>query len=253
MQNFREYQADPELLRDRVILVTGAGDGIGAVAAETFAAHGATVILLGRTIKKLELIYDRIVEAGHAQPAIVPMDLQGATEEHYRQLADTIAQEFGQLDGLLHNAAFLGALMPVEHYDAQLWARVLQINLTAPFLLTKAVLPLLKKSGDASIVFTSAPEALRGTAYRGAYGASKAGADNLMQILAEELETNTPIRVNSVVPGPVRTQIRRAAFPGEDPNTVPEPAILMPTYLYLFGPDSKDVNGQIINIQEGTS
>ncbi len=249
-KTLRDYQAGPNLLKDRVILVTGAGSGIGAVAAQIFAAHGATIILLGRTIKKLEQLYDQIVEAGYSQPAIVPLDLEGATVEHYQQLADTIQQEFGRLDGLLHNAAQLGALMPVEHYDPALWARVLQVNLTAPFLLTRALLPLLKKSRDASVLFTSDWQAQQGQAYWGAYGASKAGADNLMQTLADELETNTPIRVNSLVPGPVRTQLRRQAFPGEDPNTVPEAETLMPAYLYLLGPDSKEVNGRILTLQD---
>jgi NAD(P)-dependent dehydrogenase (short-subunit alcohol dehydrogenase family) len=244
-----DYQPAADLLRQRIILITGSGDGIGAAAAESFAAHGATVILLGRTIKKLERVYDRIVAAGHPQPAIFPMDLEGAKPEHYQQLADALRQEFGRLDGLLHNAAQLGALMPLEHYDPQLWGRLLQVNLTAPFLMTRALLPLLKQAAEASIVFTSSAVAQRGLAYWGAYGASKAGADNLMQTLADELETNTAIRCNSIDPGAVRTAMRRLAFPGEDPSTLPEPVELMDAYLYLFGPDSHSVNGQILCIE----
>lgn len=247
-----DYQPAADLLQDRIILVTGAGDGIGAALATSLAAHGATVILLGRTIKKLEKVYDTIVAAGHPQPAIVPLDLEGATAEHYQELADTLQQEFGRLDGLVHNATYLGALMPVEHYDLQLWARVLQINLTAPFLLTRALLPLLKQSKAASVIFTSASEVQGGRAYWGAYSVSKAGADNLMQLLASELETNTPIRVNSLIPGPVQSQTRRTAFPGEDPNQHPEIETLLPAYLYLLGPDSENVNGQILPAQEVT-
>ena len=247
--SLRDYQPAPDLLQDRIILVTGAGDGIGAALARELARHGATVILLGKTIKKLEKIYDAIVEAGCPTPAIVPLDLEGATADHYQQLADTLQQEFGRLDGLVHNAVQLGALMPIEHYDLQLWARALQVNLTAPFLLTRALLPLLKKSADASLIFTSASEVQGGRAYWGAYSVSKAGADNLMQILASELEVNTSIRVNSLIPGPVQSRTRRQAFPGEDPNQHPEIDELLPAYLYLLGPDSQDVNGQILHAQ----
>lgn len=245
-----DYHPAADLLHKRIIMVTGAGSGIGAALATSLAAHGATVILLGRTIKKLEKVYDSIVAAGYPQPAIVPLDLEGATAEHYQQLADSLGQEFGRLDGLVHNATQLGALMPVEHYDLQLWARVLQVNLTAPFLLTRALLPLLKQSADASLIFTSASEVQNGRAYWGAYSASKAGADNLMRILASELEDNTPIRVNSLIPGPVQSQTRRTAFPGEDPNQHPEIETLLPAYLYLLGPDSQNVNGQILQAQE---
>lgn len=239
------YQPNPDLLQDRIILVTGAGDGIGATASRTFAAHGATVILLGRTIAKLEAVYDAIVSAGHPQPAIYPMDLEGATYEDYENLATTLDKEFGRLDGLLHNAAILGARMMIEQYDLKIWARVLHINLTAPFLLSRACLPLLRKSDDARVLFTSADVAHEGRAYWGAYSISKAGTDNLMQIMADELETNTPIRVNSIDPGVIATRIRRLAFPAEDATTLPSAGSIMPTYLYLMGPDSENETGQV--------
>ena len=243
------YQPATDLLRDRVILITGAGDGIGATTARTFAAHGATVVLLGKTIPKLEAVYDVIVSAGHTQPAIYPMDLEGATYDDYENLATTLDQEFGQLDGLLHNAAILGARMMVEQYDLKLWARVMHINLTAPFLLSRACLPVLRKSADARVVFTSTDVARQGRAYWGAYGVSKAGADNLMQTMTDELETNTTIRVNSIDPGAVATRIRRLAFPAEDASILPEADSVMPTYLYLFGPDSKNEIGRIFHAQ----
>jgi NAD(P)-dependent dehydrogenase (short-subunit alcohol dehydrogenase family) len=243
------YRPRADLFRDRIILVTGAGDGIGATAARTFAAHGATVILLGKTIPKLEAVYDAIVSEDHPQPAIYPMDLEGATYDQYEDLVATLDKEFGRLDGLLHNAAILGARMMIEQYDLKLWARVLHINLTAPFLLSRACLPLMRKSADARVVFTSTGVAHTGHAYWGAYGVSKAGADNLMQIMADELETNTSIRVNSIDPGVVATRIRRLAFPAEDASTLPTPASIMPTYLYLMGPDSKDETGQIFLAQ----
>ncbi|HID48245.1 MAG TPA: YciK family oxidoreductase [Chromatiales bacterium] len=244
-----DYQPAPDLLHDRVVLVTGAGDGIGAAAARSFAAHGATVILLGKTIPKLEAVYDEIEQAGSPQAAIYPLDLEGARYEHYQQLADTVEKEFGRLDGLLHNAAILGARMMVEQYDLKLWARVLHVNLTAPFLLSRTCLPLLRKSADASVMFTSTGVAQHGSAYWGAYGVSKAGADNLMQIMADELETNTPIRVNSIDPGVVRTRMRRQAYPGEDASRLPLPETIMPAYLYLMGPDSRGETGEIFMAQ----
>jgi len=243
------YQPATDLLRDRVILITGAGDGIGATTARTFAAHGATVVLLGKTIPKLEAVYDVIVSAGHTQPAIYPMDLEGATYDDYENLAITLDQEFGQLDGLLHNAAILGVRMMVEQYDLKLWARVMHINLTAPFLLSRACLPVLRKSADARVVFTSTDVAQQGRAYWGAYGVSKAGADNLMQTMADELEANTTIRVNSIDPGAVATRIRRLAFPAEDASILSTADSVMPTYLYLFGPDSKNETGLIFHAQ----
>ncbi len=243
-----DYQPAPDLLKDRTILVTGAGDGIGAAAARSYAAHGATVILLGRTIPKLEAVYDEIIESGAPQPAIYPLDLEGANYDHYMQLAETIEKEFGALDGLLHNAAMLGTRMMLEQFDLKIWARVMQVNLTAPFLLSRATIPLMRKSDDASMLFTSTSVAQVGKAYWGAYGVSKAGADNLMQIIADELECNTHIRANSIDPGAVATRMRQLAFPGEDPASLPKPEDVMPAYLYLMGPDSKPHTGEIFSV-----
>lgn len=244
----KNYQPDHNLLEGRTILITGASDGIGAAAARSYAAFGATVILLGRSVKKLEKVYDQIIEAGHPQPAIYPMDLEGAQSSDYYDLANTIEQEFSALDGLLHNAARLDTLMPLEQYDLKLWARLMQVNLNAPFLLTHTCLPLLKKSADASVIFTSSRVAHHGRAYWGAYGVTKAGCDNLMQILADEVENNTNIRANSIDPGAVRTRLRRQAYPGEDASLLPTPEDIMPAYLYLMGPDSKQHTGEIFTI-----
>jgi len=245
----KDYQAPADLLAGRVILVTGAGDGIGRSAAKSFAAHGATVILLGRTVHKLEAVYDEIEQAGGPQPAIYPMNLEGASNEDYQQLAETIEQQLGRLDGVLHNAAFLGSLTPLELYDLELWSRVMQVNLHAAYLLTRACLPLLKKSPDASVVFTTADVGRKGVAYWGAYAISNAALENLMQIFADEMETNTHIRFNSLDPGAVRTRMRNMAFPGEDPESLTLPDQIVPTYLYLMGPDSQSVNGQALSAQ----
>lgn len=244
-----QYQPATNLLEGRNVLITGAGDGIGAAAARSYAAHGATVIMLGRTVKKLEIVYDQIIEAGHPQPAIYPMDLEGASDNDYYDLADSIDREFSSLDGLLHNAARLDSLMPLEQYDLKIWARLMQVNLTAPFLLTHACLPLLKKSADASVLFTSSGVAHQGRAYWGAYGVTKAGCDNLMQILADEVENHTNIRSNSIDPGAVRTRMRRLAYPAEDATLLPLPEDIMSTYLYLMGSDSKEYTGEIFSVR----
>lgn len=241
------YKTTPHCLNDKVILVTGAGDGIGAVAAKTFAEYGATVILSGKTIPKLEKVYDDIVNAGFPQPAIIPLDLETATPEQYAEMANMLENEFGHLDGVLHNAAMFGGLIPISQFDLPQWEKIVKINLQAPFLLSKNMIPLLNKSESASMVFTSSGVAHQGRAYWGAYGVTKAAQDNLMGILADELEINTPIRVNSIDPGRVRTRMRALAYPGEDPNTVPKPDDIMDAYLYLMSSDSKDINGKILS------
>jgi NAD(P)-dependent dehydrogenase (short-subunit alcohol dehydrogenase family) len=244
-----DYTPRADVLAGRTILVTGAGDGIGKAASLAFAAHGATVVLLGRTVVKLEAVYDDIAAAGGPQAAIYPMDLEGATPDDHRQLADNVASQLGRLDGLLHNAGLLGSLTPIEHYDPVEWLRVIQVNLNAPFLLTQSCLPLLKRAPDASIVFTSSGVGRRGRAYWGAYSASKFGIEGLMQILADELEENSAVRVNSINPGRVRTAMRAAAYPAENPAELLTPADIVVPYLYLMGPDSVGVHGQALDAQ----
>ncbi len=243
------YKPAPDLLKDRVILVTGASGGIGSAAAESFAAHGATVILLGRNIRKLERVYDAIEKNGGPQPAIYPLNLDGAAPKDYEELAATIGKEFGRLDGLLHNAALLGSLTPLAQYDLEQWARLMQVNLHAPYLLTRALLPLLKNSQDASVLFTTANVGRKGRAYWGAYGITNAAVENMMEIWSDELETNTAIRVNSIDPGAVRTPMRTSAYPGEDPNALPRPDEIMSIYLYLMGPDSRGTTGERCSAQ----
>jgi len=245
-----DYAAPAALLEDRVILVTGAAAGIGRAAAKSFAAHGATVVLLDKLIPRLESVYDEIQAGGGPEPAIYPLNLQGASLKDYEELADTLEQEFGRLDGLLHNAALLGALSPLSQFDLELWARVMQVNLHAPYLITRSCLGLLGRSADASVIFTSADVGRRGRAYWGAYGISKFALEGMMQILADEVEENTSIRANTLDPGPVRTSMQVSAYPAVDPKQWPEPEAIMPAYLYLMGPDSRSVSGQALNAQD---
>ncbi|KXS51250.1 MAG: short-chain dehydrogenase/reductase SDR, partial [Marinobacter sp. T13-3] len=231
-----DYQAPADLLKDRIIMVTGAGSGIGRAAAMAYAAHGATVILVGRTVERLEDIYDEIEAAGYPQPAIVPMNFEGAAVKEYEELAMTIEDNFGRLDGLLHNAGILGDRSPVELYDPATWNRVMQVNATAPFLLSRAMIPLLRKSTDASMIFTSSGVGRQARAYWGAYAISKFAVEGLAQLLADELDDERHnIRVNSLNPGATRTGMRMLAYPAEDPNKNPKPEALMPVYLYLMG------------------
>ena len=238
------------LLQDRVILLTGAANGIGQAVVKAMAAQGATTILLDRDVPGLEQTYDEIMAAGHPEPAIYPLDLQGAEPDDYTRLAATLADEFGHLDGLVHNAAQLGALVPFANFDNELWFQTLQANLNAPYLLTMACLGLLNASKDATIVFTSDTAGRKGKAYWGAYGVSKAGMEIFMQTLAEELESNTRIRVNSIDPGPVHTALRRIAYPAEDSSTLRPPTDVTRAFLYLAGPESHGITGQQFTLED---
>lgn len=245
---FLNYQAPELVLAERIIVVTGAGAGIGRVAALTFARYGATVVLLGRTLSKLEAIYDEIELAGYPKPAIFPINLEGAAPEDYLQLQQALQKEFGRVDGLLHNAAELGARTPIGSYPVADWRKVIQVNVTAQFMLTNAMLPLLKNSADARVLFTGSSVGVKGKAYWGAYAVSKAASDNLMEVLADELEETT-VRVNAINPGATRTAMRATAYPAEDPNTVTAPEDIMNRYLFLIGPASNHCNGLRLDAQ----
>lgn len=245
---FLSYQAPAELLSDRIIVISGAGDGIGRCAALSCAQHGATVVLLGRTLSKLEAVYDEIERRGHAQPAIFPINFESAVQQDYEQLNEALQNEFGRVDGLLHNAGELGKRTPISHYPFAEWQKVMQVNINAPFMLSKIMLPLLMQSKDGRMVFTSSGVAQTGRAYWGAYAASKAAVINLMETLADELETSA-IRVNCINPGATRTAMRASAYPAEDPKTVTTAEAIMNRYLYLLGPDSKAVHGVVLDAQ----
>jgi Dehydrogenases with different specificities (related to short-chain alcohol dehydrogenases) len=243
-----DYQVTSDALKGRVILVTGAGAGIGRQAALSYAEKGATVILLGRTVKKLEAVYDEIAAMGAPQPAIIPLDMLGATRQHYLDMADTIEQQFGRLDGVLHNAGLLGVLSPFDQIDEKSHDDVMQVNVKATMLMTQALLPLLKKSDDARVVFTTSTVGHQGRAYWGSYAISKFATEGIMQVLADEM-SDTKVRVNAINPGGTRTGMRASAFPGEDPDTLKTPLDIIPLYVYLMAPEGVDVHGQCIDAQ----
>lgn len=232
--NFR-FAPDGDLLKGKNIVVTGAGDGIGAVLAKTIAYFGGNVILLGRTRSKLESVFDWIETQTDTQPVIVPCDLEIMQADNVAALADSIEQSYGTLHGLVHNASLLGAKTPIAHYPEDEWQRVMQVNANAPFLLTKGLFNLLDEAKDSAVVFVSSTVGRTGRAYWGAYSASKFALEGLSQILADETETAGHIKVYSVNPGGTRTGMRRAAYPMEDPQDVPPPEAHMDLFLYLLG------------------
>ena len=245
----QRYQAAAASLRGRVIAITGAGEGIGRAVALAAAAHGAELVLIGRSVNKLEAVHAQIAALNKAPASIAPLDLEKALARDYDALADALQRRYGRLDGLLHNAGMLGVLAPIEHYDVPTWCRVLHVNLTAAFALTQVLLPLLRASQDASIVFTSSGAGRHANAYWGAYAVSKFGIEALSHVLAEELERSGNPRVNALNPGPVRTRMRRQAFPAEDIGTLAAPEDIVQPYLWLLGPASRGVNGQSLDCQ----
>ncbi|WP_047046711.1 YciK family oxidoreductase [Vibrio mexicanus] len=243
-----DYSVSADALKDKVILVTGAGAGIGKQAALSYAEHGATVILLGRTVKKLEETYDEIEAAGYPQAAIIPLDMKGATKQHYLDMVDTIEEQFGRLDGVLHNASILGVISPFDQIGEDTFDDVMQVNVKSQFLLSQAVLPLLRKSDDARMIFTSSTVGHVGRAFWGAYAMSKFATEGMMQVIADEV-TESNIRVNAINPGGTRTGMRAKAFPAEDAHLLKTPKDIMPLYLYLMAPEGKEVHGQCIDAQ----
>ena len=223
--------------------MTGASDGIGRVAAITYAEHGANVLLLGRDRKKLESVNDAITSTTDTSPLIIPFDLTKLHAQSESELTESMQDAIEQLDGILHNASLLGPKVPVAHYPSNEWETVMHVNVTAAFLLTKALLPALEQSSDASVIFTSSGVGRRGRAYWGAYAVSKFATEGMMEVLADEV-SDTNVRVNSLNPGGTRTSMRAAAYPAEDPMSLPTPQEHMPLYLYLMGPDSRGINGQ---------
>jgi len=234
-------------LDGHIVLVTGAGEGIGKAVAIAAAGAGATVILLGRTQAKLEAVYDQIVAASCPEPVIHPLDLATATQEDYDLLGRSILEQFGHLDVLLHNASVLGLLGPLQFASPESWMKIMQVNVNAQFLMTRALLPALLNAESGRILFTSSSVGRKGRAYWGGYAVSKFATEGMMQVLADELAATSGIRVNSINPGATRTEMRAAAYPAENPATLPTPESLIPAYLYLMSAASANIHGQALD------
>ena len=244
-----KYKAPPKLLEDKVIMITGAGSGIGKEAAYTFAKFGANTILISKNISHLEQTYDLFLKNNLKEPVLHLLDLEKAEEADFKKISEAVLNEYGKLDGLLNNAGILGIKMPLENYPISQWRKVFRINLEASFLLTKSLLIALKKPKDSSVVFTSSGVGRRARAYWGAYSLTKFATEGLVQILSQELEKTSCIRVNAINPGPVRTNMRLKAYPAENPKINPEPKDIMNAYLYLMGKDSLNFSGNSIEAQ----
>ena len=243
------YKVQEGELEGKVILVTGANRGFGLAITMDLAKAGATVIMLGRDLGSLEYAYDAVVDAGYKEPILYPLDLEGATPENYQELQDNILDKFKKLDGLIHNAAILGTQMPIDQYDIKLWYSTLQINLSAPFMLTQFLIPTLMKSDDARILFLSSTVGREARAYWGAYSVSKFGIEGFAKTLSEELE-KTQITVNTINPGKIRTEMRRTAYPAEDASTVPRPEEKSSVIVYLLSNEGSKINGEQLTIVE---
>lgn len=240
----REITPRADELAGRVIAITGASDGIGRALAVACARHGANVILIGRNSRKLEHVHSEIEAAGWPDATIAVLDLEKALAQDYDRLAQAVMERFGRLDGLVHNAAILGMLAPIEHYDVPTWCRVLHVNVTAAFALTQVLLPALKQSQDASVLFTTSNVGRRGRAYWGAYAVSKFAVEGLTQVLAAELQDISAVRVNAINPGRARTRMRRQAYPSESLEALPAPEDLVGPYIVLLGPSSRGITGR---------
>lgn len=245
----RSYTYPNDILQDRIILITGSSDGIGRALALHAAGLGAQVILHGRSVQKLEKLYDEIEQIeGAPRPSIAVMDLESANAESYTTLAQSIESEFGRLDGLVLNASILGERYSIEQYDAVLWQKVMHVNVTSVFAMTQVFLPLLQKSDNPSIIYTSSGVGRTGKAFWGAYAASKFATEGLSQVLADE-HRHDKLRSNCVNPGATRTNMRLAAYPAEDRDLLKRPEDILATYIYLLGPDSKGVTGESYDAQ----
>jgi len=243
-----EYTIIDKSLENKIILVTGAGAGIGKEAAITYAKLGATVILLGKTVSKLEAVYDEITSLGLAEPAMIPLDLKGATKQNYIDMSATIVNQFGRLDGALLNASILGELTPFTQIHEQIFNDVMKVNVNAQLLLAQTLIPTLQLAKNASLIFTSSGVGNQGRAYWGAYSISKFATEGMMQTIADEYE-NSNLRTNAINPGATNTGMRNSAYPAEDKNKLATASAIMPLYVYLMSDDSFEVNGQTLKAQ----
>ena len=244
------FNPPKNFLANKTIMITGASDGIGKCCAMRFAEYGANLILLGRSKEKLEELYDLIKTVGLGGVVIHPLDFIKAAESDYAEIAKSVGEQFGNLDGLIHNAGMLGTLCPIEYYPTETWEQTFKVNTSAVFLLTKFLLPSLRSSTDARILITSSSVGRKGRGNWGAYAVSKFAGEGLMQVLAEELDKTSNIRVNSINPGGIRSSMRRSAYPAENPAKNPPPDVLIPLYLYLFSLESKDIHGEALDFKD---
>ncbi len=241
------YVPANDLLSGKVILITGAGQGIGRELALACARHGATVVLMGRSVRKLESVYDEIEAAGGPQPAAIPLDLDKASDADFERVIQAIDSQLGRLDGLVHCAVACPGLCPLGQEGLDEWLQMFRVNAAAPAALTRLSLPLLKASPDASVVYVSETHAAVPTPYWGGFSVSKHAGAFWAAIMAAELDTLPRFRINTIIPGPLRSPFRIRTHPGEDKASLPDIKRVIPVFLYLIGPDSCGISGQTLD------
>ena len=241
--------ASSQALAGRVILITGATGGLGAPLSRACAAQGATVVLHGRIERKLDALYDEITAAGHPEPVILPLDLAKAGASDFANVESALRAQLGRLDGLVHTAALLGSLGPLEHQSFDSLVSLLRVNVAAPMGLTRALMPMLDAAPDASVVFTLDNRGEQPRAYWGGYAVTKAGVATLARELADEWENRANLRINAVVPGPIRSPLRNQSHPGEDRASLPPPESIVPLYLHLLAGQTKAESGALLDAQ----
>jgi len=250
-EHINSFQPEEKSMVGKAVLITGAAGGLGSELANQLANLGADLVLLDFNEKRLNDLHDQLESTTGRQPGLYPLDLRGATVEDYQKLAETVAEVYGGLNGLVHCAAALGQVSPMDNMDAKMWFDTFATNLHGPINLTRALLPLIKIGDDASIVFTTDNKI---KAYWGAYGISKAAILSTMRILADELDSAKdsdgmlPLTCNAIDPGPMRTSLRTSGYPGEDPTTVPLPETCAPAFLYLLSNQARHINGELFEL-----
>ncbi len=244
----QDYDPPRDLLEGRVVLVTGAGQGLGRAFALDAAAHGATVALLGRTLEKLEATYDAITAAGGAEPALIPLDLASAATPEYDALNQLLRRDLKRLDAVAHCASHFVPLGPLADQTLEQWMTLLKVNLAAPFALTRACLPLLSAVSGSSVVFTGETHGVHPLAYWGGFAVSKAGLSTLAAVWGEELAHKGRPRMNVFVPGPVATPQRARSHPGEDRAKLRTAQAAARALLFLLGPDGAAYNGRTVEM-----
>ena len=242
------YDPPADLLQGRVILVTGAGQGLGRAVALDAAAHGATVALLGRTLAKLEATYDAITAAAGPEPALIPLDLASAATPEYEALNQLLRKDLKRVDGIAHCASHFVPLGPLANQTFEQWMTLLKVNLAAPFALTRACLPLLSAASDSSVVFTGETHGAHPLAYWGGFAVSKAGLSTLAAVWGDEVAHRGRPRMNVFIPGPIASPQRAQSHPGEDRSTLRTAQAAARALLFLLGPDGAGHNGKTLEM-----
>ncbi|MEO7068634.1 MAG: SDR family NAD(P)-dependent oxidoreductase [Rhodanobacter sp.] len=242
------WTPQPDTLANRVVLVTGAYGGLGSAVARAAAHAGATVVITGKRKRQLEKLYDAMRAEGLSEPIIHPLDMEVATPRDYTALADGLQRDFGRLDGIVHAAVSFSGLTPISMYKPDHWLRAMHVNVSAPFALTQACLPLLTRASDSSVVFVLDDPELLQRAHWGAYGASKAALERFASILHEENDEG-PLRVHALLPAPMRTALRKLAYFGEDIMQRALPDSAAAAAIYLLSEQALAARGAVLDLR----